>query len=148
MEIMPATASVIQYPTTIATAQAALLAACQHHRKAHEASLFASAAFTAGDAGARLAERLCADIAAAERWHAPFARRLRTLCGLLRLDHLGNPEAPYPVPVEVLEPDGAAVAECCWHVERLEALIARSDAIGARVMRLPRRPLGRPRRSA
>jgi hypothetical protein len=145
---MPANASLIQHHTTIAQAQAALLAASQNHLRAHSRGLIAAAGFTAGAAGARLAQQLCADIAAARRWHAAFARRLRRLQGLLHLDHLADPHSPYPVPVAVFDPDPARVAECCWHVEQLEALIARSEAITARAMRLPRAPLRRPMRAA
>ncbi|WP_209426824.1 hypothetical protein [Pararhodobacter sp. SW119] len=145
---MPTTASLIQYPTTLAQAHAELLDTCQNYLQAHKASLIEVAGFTAGDTGTRLAHQLCSDIAAADRWHAAFARRLCTLCGLLRLDHLDDPDSPYPVPTEVLDPDPARVTDCCWHVERLEALIARSDAISAHAMRLPRLPVRRPLRSA
>jgi hypothetical protein len=145
---MPSTAPVTRNPAAIADAHSELLAACQTHLGAHGPALSAAAGYTAGEAGARQARRLCADIAAARRWHAAFARRLRTLRGLLHLEHLDDPNSPYTVPVAVLDPDPARVAACCWHVERLDALIDLSAAISARVARLPRRPARRPLRAA
>lgn len=146
---MNAPAPIAQRLVTLAEEHAELLATCQTHFRTHKISLAEAARACAGTPGGRLAERLCADITAAGRWQAAFTRRMRTLRGLLQLDHLDDPDSLYPVPVEVLDPNGAWVMRCCWHVEQLDGLIARSTEISARAVNLPRKVVTRrPMRTA
>ena len=113
-------------------AQLALLGAAQTLVAAHAAPLTEAARYTAGPRGADLARRLCADIAAVEHWQPAFARRLRLLRGLLALDHAGDPEAFYPVPDDLCDPDPERVLTCCLYVERLTDLIERAERVATR----------------
>ena len=145
---MPATALITRWSALHAEEPDDLLAACQSHVQSHGTALTAAARHAAGAPGARLAQRLCDDIAAAGCWQAGFTRRMRGLQDLLRLEHPDDPEQLYPGPAAVFEPGAARGAECRWHADLLEALIARGEAIAARAVPLPRAPLRRPMRTA
>ncbi|MAM24975.1 MAG: hypothetical protein CML55_06275 [Rhodobacteraceae bacterium] len=140
---MNAPAPISQGLITPAVENTDLLADCQAYLRTHRTSLAEAARSCAGTPGGRLAEQLCADIAASGHWQAAFTRRMRTLRGLLQLDHLDDPDSLYPIPVEVLDPDDSWVTRCCWHVERLDQLIARSVAISARAVNVPRKVVAR-----
>lgn len=143
---MPVTASITVNFPQLERDRAALLVACKAHMRAHRAGLAAAARCAAGEPGGRMAERLCDDIVAAGLWDIAFPRRMRALCGLLRLDHLDDPGSLHQVPATRPGQDADWVAACCWHAERLDALIARNRAIAARAMPLPRIVSGRPAR--
>ncbi len=125
--------------TAIPEMRAAQLEACRRHLHVHGRSLANALGHVAGDPGAGQVWRLIDDIRHAREWRPAFARRLERLLSLLRLEHLDDDDALFPVPAGLLDPEAPEVEACCWHADRLEDLVESAAEISRRIAALPRR---------